>query len=77
MWRVFEYWINGVSYFREVAKNDGVLSVGAPQRFVLFNLKQSYKVGDGPTQTIWFPPDGLFERARLATGQPIHAGEEF
>lgn len=75
--RFFEYWINGVSYFREVAKNDGVLSVGAPQRFVLFNLKQSYKVGDGPTQTIWFPPDGLFERARLATGQPIHAGEEF
>lgn len=74
--RLFDYWINGVSYFQEVAKNDGKLSVSAPQRFVLFNLKQSYKIGN-TTHTIWFPPDGLFERAGLRGGEDIHAGEEF
>ncbi len=74
--RFFEYWVNGVSYFHEVAKSDGELRIGPPQRFVLFNLKQSYSIG-GRTETIWFPPDNLFERARLQSGQEIHAGEEF
>ena len=74
--RFFEYWLNGVSYFHEIAKKDGPLSLGAPQRFVLFNLKQSYKIGDGPAQTIWFPPDGLFERGGLRGGEDVHAGDD-
>jgi signal peptidase I len=61
----FDYWFNGVSYKRVVARADGQF-VGAtePTKLVLFNLKQTIKVGD-ETYTIWFPPDDLLKRSGL------------
>jgi signal peptidase I len=76
--RLADYWMNGVSYFHEVAKNDGVLRYEAPKKFVLFNLYQTYRIGDGPSQKVWFPPDGLFDqRSGLYNGTPLRAGDEF
>jgi signal peptidase I len=61
--RFFDYWIHGVSYYNEVAPQDGtLLSVGPVQKFLLFNLKQDY-VFNGQSHTIWFPADDLFGRA--------------
>ena len=61
------FWFRGISYTHVVAKADGVLNwyEDSPKKFLLFNLKQSFRVGD-ETYTVWFPPDNLFQRAELA-----------
>lgn len=61
-----EYWFRGVSYKHVVAKADGQLAEFQPEpsRFILFNLKQTFKVGP-QTYTVWFPPDKLLQRAGL------------
>ena len=60
------YWFTGVGYDHVVAEADGVLkaAVDEPSRFLLFNLKQTFVVGDH-TYTVWFPPDKLLTRAGL------------
>ncbi len=59
------YWINGNSYFDEIAPSDGQLeAVRPPTKFLLFNLKQDYEF-NGQWHTIWFPADDLFQHARL------------
>jgi len=65
--RLFDYWVNGVSYVRVVAKADGALGTyeSKPHRVLLFNLSQTFQVG-GQKYTVWFPPDDLLERAHLA-----------
>jgi signal peptidase I len=61
--RFFDYWINGNSYYDEVAPEDGeVQAVKPPVRFLLFNLKQDYEF-NGHWRTIWFPAEDLFQRA--------------
>ena len=63
--RFFDFWIHGVSYAHLTADADGELThIGPVQRFLLFNLKQSY-VFNGTERTIWFPPESLFERANI------------
>src|SRR5262245_5138918 len=50
-------WFQGVSYVHIVAKEDGELvRVGKPLRILIFQIRQTLKVGDR-TYTIWFPPD--------------------
>jgi signal peptidase I len=50
-------WFEGISYVHVVAKNDGELqAVGAPVRFLIFNLSQTLVIG-GRSYTIWLPPD--------------------
>jgi len=50
-------WFEGVSYVDVKAKNDGTLDrVGAPLRFLIFNIRQTLWIG-GVAHTIWFPPD--------------------
>src|SRR6186713_2081764 len=50
-------WFAGISYVDVKAKTDGPLeSVSAPLRFLIFNLKQTIRIG-GMTHTIWLPPD--------------------
>src|SRR5579884_694799 len=61
--RFFDYWKRGESYYNEVAQEDGHLEhVSAPQKLLLFNLRQTY-VFNGKSHTIWLPADDLFERA--------------
>jgi signal peptidase I len=60
-----EYWFAGVSYKHVVAKGPGQLvAASEPTKLVLFNLKQSFRVGDH-SYSIWFPPDNLLQRAGL------------
>src|SRR6266404_6004581 len=46
--RFFIFWFRGISYTHVVAKADGILNWAeeSPKKFLLFNLKQSFKVGD-------------------------------
>jgi signal peptidase I len=65
-----EYWINGVSYTHVVARTDGAVRTvqDRPMRFLIFDVKQSFWIGDDPKPyTVWFPTDGLFRRAGLAS----------
>ena len=64
--RFFNFWIHGVGYTHVVAQSDGRLEAAddTPQRFLLFNLKQRFKVGDD-WYTVWFPPENLLRRADL------------
>jgi len=64
--RFFMYWFTGVGYTHEIAKADGQLQPvdDVPQKFLLFNLKQTFKVGS-VDYTVWFPPDNLLRRAGL------------
>jgi len=66
------YWFNGVSYQHIVAGTDGRISglENPPQRFLLFNLWQKFKIGD-ETRTVWFPPENLWRRTLFQddTGQ--------
>lgn len=67
--RFFQFWFNGISYTHVVAKSGGQLEEipAEPRRFLLFNLKQSFKIGPD-TYTVWFPPDNMLKRAGLLTG---------
>ncbi|EEF61010.1 S26 family signal peptidase [Pedosphaera parvula] len=61
--RLADYWVHGVSYYDEVAPEDGELQgFKKPVKFLLFNLKQDYEFNN-KTHTIWFPEDELFKRA--------------
>jgi signal peptidase I len=64
----FEFWINGISYTHRVAKAEGAFQAidEVPRKFLLFNLKQRFMVGN-ETYTVWFPPEDLFKRAGLET----------
>jgi len=80
--RFFEYWFNGVSYIRVVAKADGRLTAySPPTKAVLFNVKQTFQIGP-ESYTVMFPPDelpyrsGLTDRYGNALGREFKAGEE-
>jgi len=62
--RLFEFWFNGVGYTHETAKADGNFEIidETPQRFLLFNFKQRFRIG-GVVHTVWFPPEDLWKRA--------------
>ncbi|HXJ55156.1 MAG TPA: signal peptidase I [Verrucomicrobiae bacterium] len=62
----FLYWLTGVQYYHIVATAPGLMqpTLDEPKRFLLFNLKQSFMVGD-ETYTVWFPPDKMLQRAGL------------
>lgn len=63
--RFLNYWFSGVSYTHIVAESAGPLQeVRRPQRFLLFNLWQKFRVGD-TWYTVWFPDDELLVRAGL------------
>lgn len=65
--RFVTFWIHGVSYTRVVSGSDGpVTEVRRPQKFLLFNLWQRFKIGD-TWHVIWFPVDDLMERAGVLT----------
>lgn len=69
----WDYWFHGISYYHEVAPEDGVLQdVRRPVKLLLFNLKQEY-IFNGRPRTIWFPADDLFERAGIV--QKSYSGD--
>jgi len=81
-WPRVREWFQGVSYIHEVADNDGALeTVEPPLRFLIFNIKQTLRVGGTP-YTIWFPPDygsppaGTLEARAGLFGQTYHTGED-
>jgi len=63
----FTFWSRGISYTHKVAKATGAFQPVdlVPQRLLLFNLFQRFKIGDGRDQWILFPPDDLWRRAGL------------
>ncbi len=63
---LLKFWWTGVSYAHVRARSAGSLQAydSAPQQFLVFNLKQSFQVGD-EVYTVWFPPDNLLKRAGL------------
>jgi signal peptidase I len=74
-WKAFLlYWFTGVGYDYITARADGELRPvdDVPQKFLLFNLKQTFYVGN-EAYTVWFPPDNLLRRSGLVdhTGQAI------
>ena len=73
--QLFSFWFNGVQYKHVVAKCDGAWTPvdETPQHFLLFNLRQRFKIGD-ETHTIWFPPDKLWDA--VAPGKKFKKGED-
>jgi len=67
------FWFNGVQYKEVKAKADGAISDKdpLPQRFLLFNLRQSFTI-DGVKHTIWFPPDNLWSRSELEYSSKVY-----
>lgn len=65
--RFFLFWVAGLGYDHVVAERSGVVESvqKTPTRFLLFNLKQSFRVG-GKNYTVWFPTENLLERSGLA-----------
>src|SRR6185369_14176814 len=65
------FWFNGIQYKEKFAEVDGEITEKdpAPQRFLLFNLKQSFWL-NGVKHTVWFPPDDLWRRAGLDAYSP-------
>lgn len=78
--RFWQYWVYGEKYIHIVAETPGEFrQAEPPTRFILFNLRQRFQVGD-TWYTIWFPPDQLFEpqyrRAGIEPGQHFAKGED-
>lgn len=79
-WERIKQWFQGASYVHVVAEDDGELEfVGQPVRILIFNLKQTLRLG-GKSYTLWFPPDygsvTLDQRAGIRFGQFFHKGED-
>ena len=77
--QLWSFWFNGVQYKEILAQADGPISARdeAPQRFLLFNLKQSFWI-DNAKHTVWFPPDNLWRRAALdefSAPRTFHKGQ--
>jgi signal peptidase I len=64
--RFISFWDNGISYTHVVARSDGSLQEfdENPRKFLLFNLKQRFVVGN-QAYTVWFPPENMLKRAGL------------
>jgi signal peptidase I len=78
--RFWRYWAYGEKYIHVVAETSGEFrQAEAPKRFILFNIRQRFQVGD-TWYTLWFPPDQLFEpqyrRAGVEPGQHFEKGED-
>jgi signal peptidase I len=78
--RFWRYWVYGEKYIHVIAKAPGEFRQAEPAtRFILFNLKQRFQVGD-EWYTIWFPPDQLFDpqyrRAGVDFGQRFDKGDD-
>ena len=69
--------LHGASYYHFVAKNDGAFSVidDQPSRFLLFNFKQRFRVGED-VFTVWWPPDNFFRHAGLSDGMMFRKGQD-
>jgi len=66
--RIFLFWFAGLGYDHIVAEEEGKIEwmQETPSRFLLFNLKQRFRVG-GKEYTVWFPTENLLQRAGLAS----------
>lgn len=86
--RFVRFWLNGEQYKQKIAREDGRLTLAddAPKKFLLFNLRQTFYLGDeqNPRRdayTVWFPPDNFLKRTGLANGygqlnpKPFKKGE--
>ena len=67
--RFFTFWYGGLSHIHVKAQDAGELRIvdEKPLRFLLFNLRQRFQIGN-TVHTIWFPPDDVFRRAGLGRG---------
>ena len=79
-WERVKAWLHGDSYVHIVAQADGVIdSVGAPVKFLIFNIKQSLTIG-GVEHTMWFPPDfgeqSWLRRSGLEPGHFYKKGDD-
>ena len=76
--RYLMYWFTGVAYDHIVARADGDLNLNSvedvPQKFLLFNLKQTFQVGN-ESYTLMFPADGVLRRAGLDRARSFKKGD--
>jgi signal peptidase I len=86
-WERVKQWFQGISYVHVVARNAGVIkSVSPMSKFLIFNLKQSFVIGNtnddstDQTYTMWFPPDygesSIIQRGGLFPGKVYRPGED-
>ena len=78
-WQRVKEWFRGNSYLHFVAPSDGQIELFPMQKFLIFNLWQTFTF-DGVKHTVWFPPDfgesDLRHRAGLFNGRVYHQGED-
>jgi signal peptidase I len=86
-WERVKQWFEGISYVHVVAPEDcAVKRVEPPVKILIFNLKQSFWIGnpndDSPGQeiTLWFPPDfgesDVGVRGGFFPGRVYHKGQD-
>lgn len=81
--RFLTFWWSGIQYKHVVARTGGALRSWdeTPTKFLLFNLKQKFYIGDD-LYVVWFPPEDMLKRAGLVNywNQPnpkvFKAGED-
>jgi signal peptidase I len=64
--RYFLFWFSGESYDEVIAESDGEFRLGdeTPKKLLLFNLKQTFHVGND-SYRVMFPAENLLRRAGL------------
>jgi signal peptidase I len=75
--RWYESWFLGTSYYHEVAREDGRLSITdrSPRMVAPLVTQQRFTVGGAP-YTVWFPGDNFWGMAGLTDGKSFHKGED-
>jgi len=71
-----DYWVNGISYYHEVAKTDGMLEAYEPPRMIVpFVYRQRVKIG-GEWYPIWSGWDRLLPEAGVQEKHLYHKGDD-
>lgn len=74
--RLALYWWKGVSYTHVIAPEDGKITAVEPPQTVFPFVKRQIIRFNGKPLTIWFPPEDLERRARLARGMAFAKGQD-
>lgn len=73
----FFSWVLGQKYFEIKAKDSGRFEImdTKPVKFFPMVSKQRFRIGNA-VHSVWFPPEGLWRRARLREGMHFQKGED-
>ena len=70
-------WVKGKKYYVSKAESSGVFEIVDREPVRLFPMvsKQRYKIGN-EVHTVWFPPDSLWNRAKMRPGMRFNEGDD-